>query len=54
MNDYIIDRYYKGINGWTYAHSYKTIQEISTSDESIELYLTRNIKINPEPDQYIL
>tara|TARA_R110002124_G_scaffold23979_1_gene88342 strand:+ start:277 stop:438 length:162 start_codon:yes stop_codon:yes gene_type:complete len=53
MNDYIIDRYYKGINGWTYANSYTTPQEIDAGDEYTELYLTRNIKVEPEPAQYL-
>ena len=51
----VIDAYYKGVNGWTYSHTLLDDKEVSldTNDTYEDLYLTRVLEDNPEPQYYL-
>ena len=51
----VIDAYYKGANGWTYSHTLLDDKEVSldTNDTYEDLYLTRVLEDNPEPQYYL-
>ena len=51
----VIDAYYKGANGWTYSHTLLDDKEVSldTNDTYEDLYLTRVLADNPEPQYYL-
>ena len=51
----VIDAYYKGANGWTYSHTLLNDKEVSldTNDTYEDLYLTRVLEDNPEPQYYL-
>lgn len=51
----VIDAYTYLVNGWTYSYTLLTNKEmhLSTDDTFEELYLTRVLKHNPKPLQYL-
>ena len=51
----VIDAYYKGINGWTYSHTLLDEKEVwlDTKETHKDLYLTRVLADNPEPEYYL-
>ena len=59
---FVIDRYYNGINGWTYAETYtdiKTLQDtfgnalFNLNGDDEDLFLKRNQLEDERPAEYI-